>query len=78
MRALQIWFVALLGIVNLVLYLVVVRPIKRVVRVADRLSMGDTAVAPFPAGGATEVSELSRAFERMRKSLDKAMKLLGS
>lgn len=69
-------FVALLVVVNLVLYLLVVRPVRHMAQIADQLSVGDTSAGEFPASGGAEIAALGRAFNRMRKSLDKALKLL--
>jgi HAMP domain-containing protein len=74
--ALGIVFVGLLAVVNGVMYMLVVRPVRRMAQIADQLSVGDTSAAEFPAGGSAEVAALGRAFNRMRKSLDKALKLL--
>jgi HAMP domain-containing protein len=71
-------FVALLAVVNLVLYLLVVRPVRRMAQIADRLSVGDAGAPEFPVSGGEEIAALGRSFNRMRKSLDKALKLLGS
>lgn len=68
-------FVSLLIALNIVLYLLVVRPLRRTVRIADRLSTGEMSAPEFPAGGG-EIGALGRAFNRMRTSLEKAMKLL--
>jgi HAMP domain-containing protein len=70
-------FVALLLVVNVVLYLLVVRPVRRMAQIADHLSVGDTDAPEFPVSGGAEIAALGRAFNRMRKSLDKAMKALG-
>jgi HAMP domain-containing protein len=69
-------FVALLLVVNLVLYFLVVRPVRRMAQIAERLSVGDGGAPDFPADGSKEIAALGRAFNRMRISLDKAMKLL--
>ena len=69
-------FVTLLVVVNLVLYLLVVRPVRRMAQIADRLSVGDSSAPEFPAQGGEEIAALGRSFNRMRKSLDKALKLL--
>jgi HAMP domain-containing protein len=69
-------FVALLLVVNLVLYFLVVRPVRRMAQIADQLSVGDTSAGEFPASGGAEIAALGRAFNRMRKSLDKALKML--
>jgi protein-histidine pros-kinase len=69
-------FVALLLVVNLVLFYLVVQPVRRMAQIADRLSVGDTRAPEFPTGGGAEIDALGRAFNRMRTSLDKALKLL--
>jgi HAMP domain-containing protein len=71
-------FAAAFGVVNLLLYRLVVRPVRKIAAVADRVSMGDTAAEDFPVGGATEIASVARSFERMRKSLEKALRLLGT
>ena len=69
---------ALWLMVNIVLYVQVQRPLRRIATLADGLSLGQVGDQEFPRKGAREVVALGGAFERMRKSLDKAMKLLGS
>ena len=71
-------FAALLLAVNAVLYALVVRPLRRTALVAGQLSRGESPTADFPTGGGTEIAALAGAFNRMRTSLDKALKLLGS
>jgi HAMP domain-containing protein len=68
-------FVALLIAVNIVLYLLVLQPLRRTVRIADQWSTGASSAPPFPTGGG-EIGALGLAFNRMRTSLEKAMKLL--
>jgi HAMP domain-containing protein len=79
-RAFMISLAAVFGavflVVNGVLYLVVVRPVKRIARVADRLSLGDMSAEDFPPNGAREIASLSRSFNRMRRSLEKALRLI--
>jgi HAMP domain-containing protein len=70
-------FVALLVAVNVVVYLLIVRPLRRTAQIADRLSTGELSAPVFPAGGG-EIGDLGRAFNRMRTSLEKAVKLLES
>lgn len=69
--------VLLLAVVNAALYGMVVRPLSRMRRHADEVSLGHGAEAPFPSGRRDEIGALAEAFERMRKSLEKAMKMLG-
>jgi HAMP domain-containing protein len=74
--ALACAFVALLIIVNAVLYTLVVRPVRRMAAIADRLSVGDTSAPDFPSHGGAEIAALGTSFNRMRRSLDKALRLL--
>ena len=69
-------FAAVFAVVNAVLYLLVVRPVRKIARVANRLSLGDMSAEDFPQRGAEEIASLTRSFNRMRKSLDKALRLL--
>ncbi|HUX72449.1 MAG TPA: DUF3365 domain-containing protein [Steroidobacteraceae bacterium] len=69
--------VALLWLaVNGALYYLVVRPLRRIARIADTLSVGEPCAEEFPESGAGELTALGRSFERMRKSLDKAIAML--
>ena len=79
-RAVMISLIAVLTavflIVNGVLYGLVVRPVRQIARVADRLSLGDISAEEFPQRGAREIASVGRSFNRMRKSLEKAMRML--
>jgi HAMP domain-containing protein len=67
---------AMFLVLNAVLYYWVVGPMRRIAAVADRLSRGEMSADDFPHSGVREVSSLTRSFERMRKSLEKALRLL--
>ncbi|HEY4449289.1 MAG TPA: DUF3365 domain-containing protein [Steroidobacteraceae bacterium] len=69
-------FVSLLLVVNLVLYLLVVRPVRRMAGLAERVSVGESGTPEFAERGGTEIATLARAFNRMRRSLDKALQML--
>jgi len=69
-------FAAVFAVVNAVLYLLVVRPMRQIARVADRVSLGDMSTEQFPPRGAREIASVTRSFDRMRKSLEKALRLL--
>ena len=71
-------FAAAFVVVNILLYRLVVRPVRRIAAVADQVSQGDMSAPEFPQGGATEIASVTRSFERMRKSLEKALRLLGT
>jgi HAMP domain-containing protein len=68
--------IATLLIVNVVLYLLIVRPVRRMAAIAHEISLGNMAAGEFPSRGSTEVTELGRSFNRMRTSLAKALKML--
>jgi HAMP domain-containing protein len=74
--AILVVFTMLLLLVNALAYRLTVRPMRRIVRAADALSRGETPAENFPTRGSTEVTAIGRAFERMRISLEKALKLL--
>jgi HAMP domain-containing protein len=76
MTSLVTVFAAVFLVVNAVLYFMVVRPVRQIARVADRLSLGDMSAEDFPKGGAGEIASVARSFNRMRKSLEKALRLL--
>ena len=65
-------FVAL----NILLYLLVVRPVKGLAEIADRVSLGDMEAPEFASGGKDEVATLAQSFDRMRKSMVQALKML--
>jgi len=68
---------ALLAIINVTVYWMIVRPLHQMTRQADEVSLGQAGGTTFAAGRNDEIGRLGEAFERMRKSLDKAMKLIG-
>jgi HAMP domain-containing protein len=81
-RAFMVLLIVVFGavflVVNAVLYHLVVRPVRKIALVADRVSRGDMSAEHFPQRGATEIMSVTHSFDRMRKSLEKAMRLLGN
>ena len=69
-------FAIILVLVNLVLYGMVLRPMRRITRIADALSAGKADAPPFDIRGNDEIAVLGTAFNRMRRSLEKAMAML--
>ncbi|MBK9440044.1 MAG: DUF3365 domain-containing protein [Comamonadaceae bacterium] len=70
-------FIGILLLVNLILHLTVLRPMSRIARIANDLSEGKANVEQFKVTGNDEIAVLGKSFDRMRRSLEKAMKLLG-
>jgi diguanylate cyclase (GGDEF)-like protein len=63
--------IALVLLISLVTVLSIVRPVRRLLRAADRLSQGDTR-ARVQRGGLRELDELAAAFNRMAEDLSRA------
>jgi protein-histidine pros-kinase len=82
-RAFRVFMTSLIGIfvaigiaLNVMLYLLVIRPVTQLSKLADRVSLGELDAPPFATRGRDEIGRLSQAFERMRNSLAQAMKML--
>lgn len=71
-------FAAAFLVVNVLLYRWVIVPVRRIAQVAEQVSRGADSADEFPQGGATEIVSLTRSFGRMRTSLEKALRMLGS
>ena len=54
----------------------VVRRVRRLAAIADRVSLGDMDAPEFPVRGNDELATLAQSFGRMRKSLVQALKML--
>ncbi len=65
-----------LVLLNLVLFLTVIRPVSRFAAMADEISKGNMDVPELPVRGRDEISVLAAAFNRMHRSLAAAMKML--
>jgi protein-histidine pros-kinase len=72
-----VMLVVLLAIINVTVYWTVIRPLRRISRHAEAVSLGQAAGVAFESGRVDEIGAVGEAFERMRKSLDKAMKMIG-
>lgn len=69
-------FTLLMLVLNGLLHIIVVKPIRRLSKIADEVSMGNLEAAPFEPKGNDEVSILEGSFNRMRISLEKSLKML--
>lgn len=67
-----------LAVMDLLLIVTVIRPVSRLARIADEVSKGRTQVDELPSRGRDEIAMLARSFNRMLRSLQRAMKLLSS
>jgi protein-histidine pros-kinase len=69
-------FAVLFVILNLMLSAMIVRPITQMSDAAERISTGDTDIPELAESGRDEVAHLARSFNRMRRSLEKAISLI--
>ena len=76
MASLSAVFVALFVILNLMMSLLIVRPITKMSEAANEISTGNLDIPEFPEKGGDEVSLLAKSFNRMRRSLEKAIELI--
>ncbi len=70
-------FILLLVLLNILLHFVVIRPVVRMAEVANEVSMGKPDAPEYVKPGSDEIASLSQSFNRMRLSLESAMKMLG-
>jgi len=70
-------FLSVFIVLNIMLSWLIVRPIRQMSEAADKISTGDFGVPEFKEKGSDEVSVLSSSFNRMRRSLEKAMQMIG-
>jgi len=64
-------------ILNALLHYVVIKPVIEISTIATEVSMGSADAKQFNISGEDEMALLSKAFNRMRRSLEHAIKLLG-
>ncbi|MDR7333132.1 DUF3365 domain-containing protein [Roseateles asaccharophilus] len=71
-------FVVVGIVLNLMVWMLVVRPVTQLSALADRVSQGDLEAPEFKTSSKDEIATLSDSFSRMRASVVQAMKLLDS
>jgi HAMP domain-containing protein len=76
MGSLSAVFVVLFIILNLMMSLMIVRPITRMSHAADEISTGNMEIPEFDESGRDEVALLATSFNRMRRGLEKAIELI--
>jgi len=70
-------FVFIFIALNLMLWYLVIRPVTKLSRLADQVSQGENMDAPdFEVKSGDEIGVLTQSFNRMKKSLVQAMKML--
>jgi protein-histidine pros-kinase len=69
-------FLFLFLTVNILMAVLVVRPVRKLAAIADQVSLGSLDAPQFPTQGNDEISALGLSFNRMRRSLVEAMNML--
>jgi HAMP domain-containing protein len=77
MGVLLVVFLLIVVILNLLLHYVIIRPVKQVSAIANEVSLGNLNAPEYERKGKDEIASLSASFNRMRRSLENALKLLG-
>jgi protein-histidine pros-kinase len=76
MGALVVVFALVFIVLNLMLNAVIIRPMTTMSRLADEISTGNMDMPELPASGKDEVAVLARSFNRLRRSLEEAFKMI--
>ena len=77
MVSLTVVFAIIFITLNFMLWYMVIRPVTRLSRLADQVSQGENMDAPdFEVKSGDEIGVLTQSFNRMKKSLVQAMKML--
>jgi HAMP domain-containing protein len=69
-------FVVLVAAIDAAMIFLVIRPVRTLSEMADRISTGDMTLTEIPVHGRDEVAGLTASFNRMFVSLQKAFRLL--
>ncbi len=69
-------FVFVFVVVNFLLGHLIIKPVTRMSAHADKISTGDTSLPEFEEHQKDEIGVLGSSFNRMRRSLEQAMKML--
>jgi protein-histidine pros-kinase len=76
MTSLAVVFAALFVILNIMLSQLIIEPMTRLSDIAEQISKGKADVPELVTQGGDEVAQLGQAFDRMRRSLQKAISLI--
>jgi len=69
-------FLLTIVLIDIAMYFIVIRPLRRVSRNADIISKGEIDLPPLEIKGKDEISEVTASFNRMHTSLIKAFEML--
>ena len=75
---LAVVFLVVMVFLNVLLTTLIVRPVRQMSVIADEISTGNLSAPEIQPKGRDEIASLGVSFNRMRRSLENAMKLLES
>jgi protein-histidine pros-kinase len=76
MGSLLVVFACLFAILNIMLSAIVIKPLARMSQLADAVSTGHLELPEFAVRGRDEIAVLAQSFNRLRRSLEQAMRLV--
>jgi HAMP domain-containing protein len=76
MLSLTAVFAVVLIVMNVMVHMLITRPIQSLSRAADEMSLGKLGATTLPTSGSDEIASLAVSFGRMRTSLIEAFKIL--
>ena len=76
MASLVAIFLLIFIVINIMLSRLIIRRVREMAHISDEISTGHIDVPAFSDRGKDEISDLNKSFTRMRRSLEKAMKML--
>jgi HAMP domain-containing protein len=71
-------FLLTIILIDVAMYMIVIRPLRRVSKNADIISKGEIDLPPLEIKGKDEIAEVTASFNRMHTSLVKAFEMLNS
>jgi protein-histidine pros-kinase len=69
-------FLLIFIVINIMLNRLIISRVRDMAHISDEISTGHTDVPAFSDKGKDEITDLNKSFNRMRRSLEKAMKML--
>ncbi|MGA7520957.1 MAG: DUF3365 domain-containing protein [Acidobacteriaceae bacterium] len=69
-------FLLTIFLIDVAMYFIVIRPLRRVSKTADSISKGEVMLPPLEVNGRDEIAEVTASFNRMHTSLRKALEML--
>ena len=76
LSGLAVVFLVVILLLNVLLTTLIVRPVRRMSLIADEISTGNMSAEEIQPKGSDEIASLGTSFNRMRRSLENAVKLL--